>query len=100
VQFTLQNTDFALLGKALSNLGYASPETSSQGDLTFYRGREVVKVKGGDLTLLTLDPRRQNEEVNAIKRAYSTQVVLSQAKKFGWKLKERSPGKFMVQKAR
>lgn len=35
-----------------------------------------------------------------VKRAYSKQVVVSQAKRFGWNLKERVDGKLIIMKAR
>jgi KaiC/GvpD/RAD55 family RecA-like ATPase len=35
-----------------------------------------------------------------VKRAYSKQVVISQAKRFGWNLKERVDGKLIIMKAR
>jgi len=99
VKFSMKDTDFSLLRMGMLNLGYSTPESDSQGNLTFYRGYDKVRFKGDEVSM-TLDARKnQADEMNAIKRAYSTQVVMSQAKKFGWKLKEKSPGKFVVQKA-
>jgi len=41
---------------------------------------------------------RQNRDVNALKRAYSKQVVLSQAKRFGWGVKVENESQFVMMK--
>ena len=41
---------------------------------------------------------RGSVDVAEFKQAYSAQVVTSQAKKFGWNLKEVAPNKFEVMK--
>lgn len=41
-----------------------------------------------------------DEEVNEIKRAYSEQVVKSQAARFGWSVKKQQDGKLLVMKGK
>jgi hypothetical protein len=66
-----------LLAKAMQSIG--CPYFTYDG--------ERVRVAGKDVT--------QNE----IKVAYSRQVVMSQAQRFGWQFKQTGPNKFEVIKA-
>lgn len=47
----------------------------------------------------TVTVRGQSVDVADVKRAYSKQVVLTQAKRFGWTVKEQPDGKLQVLKA-
>jgi hypothetical protein len=98
VVFSIQNTDFALLKLAMQAVGFSSPEANYRGDLSFYRGVERAVFVDGKISLTLEASKSKDSEVCAIKRAYSTQVVYSQAKKYGWKLRETEPGKYVVQK--
>ena len=43
-------------------------------------------------------PERWNLDLNRVKQAYSAQVVMSQAKRFGWNLTRKSATEFEVQR--
>ena len=50
---------------------------------------------------LVIRGKRASDALTAsVKRAYSKQVVLSQAKRFGWAVKENAEGQLLIQKAR
>lgn len=99
VSFSLENTNIDLLSEAMKNLWYSSPIVSSTGVVTWYRGSERVTLENGKLTCVFPQDRTDEKTyVNCIKRAYSDAVVRHVAKRNGWKLKEKTPGKFVVQK--
>ncbi len=50
---------------------------------------------------LTIRGANASDSLTAsVKQAYSKQVILSQAKRFGWKVSEKENGQLMVQKQR
>lgn len=91
VEFKSENSDF--LKRALEALGYSVSEANGaiHGRKSYF---ESVIFENGSLTI------RSNSgiDANAIKRAYSREVVTFASKKFGWQLKENSENKFAVQK--
>ena len=90
-------TDGELLKKALSSLGF-QVQTNTIG-FTFVNSNtyEVGRFANGKFSFT-----QRSTEVNALKRAYSEQVVKSQVARFGWKLKEEKregkQAKFLVRK--
>lgn len=101
VKAELKNINHKLLKKALEAMGFTVNE--KDGYLTFYgvnsetgsyhRGtyqngvfREQIEVGQAPL------------EINAVKRAYSAQVVQSAANTFGWKLTKTSKHTYSAQK--
>jgi hypothetical protein len=78
-------TNRGLLDNALRELGF--PDYN------------VVTLKDGTLRVDVTGAYTGPEFTAKVKRAYSKQVVLSQAKRFGWQVKEQPNGKLLVQKA-
>lgn len=72
-----QNINEELLQLAMGELGY------SEYQYTFHAASGQITVDG-------------EIELNKVKRAYSRQVVLSQAKRFGWKIKETGEYQYEV----
>jgi hypothetical protein len=68
-----------LLAAAMKELGYKY--------YTYANGK--VTVSGGYVS---------GEELAKVKQMYSKQVVMSQAKKFGWQVKQVAPMKWEVQR--
>lgn len=81
VEFLAINTDIVLLAEALRSFGYSSVIVQDQV-LTFRteKGIGSFSKETGKLTLPV------SCDVNGIKRAYSVEVVKSQAHKHGWKI--------------
>lgn len=52
----------------------------------------------GEVTFTSRGTIDKGQETNAIKRAYSTQVVQSQARRFGWKTVTTGPNKLTVRR--
>jgi len=75
----LGKVDKDLLKLAMVELGF--------GLYTYSAVTGTLTVPGRDLDL------------NQVKREYSRQVVISQAKRFGWQFTEKAPGQFQVVKA-
>jgi hypothetical protein len=91
VSFSLSNTDVEILSTALENLGYKV--TMKKGVLHFTsQGYDYVEgtFENGQFNV-TLDARKKFD-IDAIKRAYSREVVRITAKRFGWTLSEESEG--------
>lgn len=84
VRLEAANSD--LLRKALESLGCTSVSASERGHITFYDSvGNYGSVQNGTMRIssssnLALDP-------NALKRAYSGEVVKATARKHGWQLK-------------
>lgn len=76
-----------LLQAALADMGL---RPFRQGDILRFGFSEWINIKTGQASLTT------TRNVNEIKRAYSRQVVMSQAKRFGWTLTETKPGQFQA----
>ncbi len=81
VEFLATSTDIPLLRDALQSLGYTVTGFRNQV-LGFRTGNEIASFNKatGQLTLPV------SCDVNAIKLAYSAQIVQSQAAKHGWKI--------------
>lgn len=80
-------TDGDLLYRALSEL---TLYPTRSGDMIFFGRNESFNTKTGELRI------RDAEKVAEIKRAYSAEIVKSQAKKYGWLLKETAPYQYQV----
>jgi len=80
IEFLPQSTDASLLTQALQARGFLVENTGTS--LRFSKDNRAgsYTVKTGRLALA------DTWDVNDIKRAYSEQVVESQARKFGWQL--------------
>jgi len=91
VTFSLENTNESLLIKAMENMGF-----THQGNMQFIKGQMNATFKDGQMTTQTYGSAKLDQA--ELKRQYSTEVVKFTARKFGWKLKEKSKGKFQVVK--
>jgi len=93
VTLVLKNANLDLLKKALEGLGYIVTKTS-QGlrFCTRYGPTFNYYSQTGEFNAENL------ESANAIKRAYTSQLVQNQASRFGWKVKTLSANKFQIQK--
>lgn len=87
----------------LSSLGKISPDLllAALNDLKLgavRRSAERIEFGYGESFDITTGQMRlaSNHDINEIKRAYSRQVVKSQAAKAGWLLKEIKPGQFQA----
>ena len=91
-----QKTDQALLVAALTTMGL-SPCVHSEG-ITFKDGAYIAAT--GEIQWRQTYWNRQNWDAKTaeIKRAYSAEVVKSQARRFGWQLKEVAPYQYEVMK--
>lgn len=81
VEFLATSTDLSLLAEAFRSLGYRY--VNVQRSLVTFRtfeGAGSFEKNTGKLTL------PESCDVDTIKRAYSEQVVQSQARKHGWKI--------------
>ena len=91
VSFNMR-TDRNLLHAALEQMG---ERPNLLGDtLTFRSGR--YNCATGQMTVTGYG--EESEKLNEIKRAYSAQVVQSQARRFGWTLKQTSKYEYQVLK--
>lgn len=90
VEFSHQ-TDPELLKKALGSLGFQTYKTQQGFAFTNQRTYETGRFENGKFSFT-----QRSTEVNALKRAYSEQVVRSQATRFGWKLKEEKGSKNQI----
>jgi len=101
VEAELKNINWKLLKKALEAMGFTV--NAKEGFLTFYgvhketgtyhvgtyqNGKFSEKVSGNN------DPL----EINAVKRAYSHQIIKSAASTFGWKLNKSGKHTYSAQK--
>lgn len=81
------NTDRKLLEAAFRELG--QPIYPSHSADFIMAGNGWVNVRTGESKLPV-------DVAEKIKAAYSRQVVLSQAKRYGWQMKETGPNKWQV----
>jgi len=91
VQFSA-NTDRNLLNAALEADGL-NPKLTG----------DIIKFNGGsyhcashEFTFSGLNQKQADEKVAKFKRGYSAQVVLSQAKRFGWQVKQTSQYEYEI----
>lgn len=86
--------DPKLLEQTLKDMGYSNAVYHETRNEIYFGigGRINVKTGASDLPLRT--------NVNEIKRNYSKTVLKTQAKRFGWQVKEQQDGTFEVVKAR
>ena len=81
VTVEIGQVDEHLLGLAMQSLNIPSYVYNKQAGTIDVRGRAASTV-----------------ELNQIKVAYSKQVVLAQAKRFGWQIKQTADNKFVINK--
>lgn len=77
-----------ILKRALETMGHRVTETAN--GLSWNYGRSSFV--NGRLTVSS------ESEVTSIKRAYGTETVKTQAKRFGWRIRELKDGQFEVTK--
>jgi hypothetical protein len=80
VEFLAKSTDTNLLADALRGLGFSVTQTPEG---LYFEKAGLSGSYASDSGRLQLD---ESWGGNELKRAYSTQVVESQARKFGWRL--------------
>jgi len=90
VKLVLTNANLDLLKKAIEGMGYV---VDRYGEKLFWRNGSYDKVKG-TLNLVG----GTEEQGNAIRRAYSTEVLKKNATKFGWQLKKVKENKYQLLK--
>lgn len=102
VELRLDATDLGLLKKALESLGYEANvgnKLVTFNDKTF-NVRGEYNITSGRLTAETIGNTRF--DLNAVKRAYSEQVVNQQAEQMGWEISwstnEQGEREFEVQR--
>jgi hypothetical protein len=99
VQWTEKNTDLGLLAAALKELGLMPNLGVDQKTIVFAGGTFRNGQFNFDSTLYSrVSAAQASEKVAEIKRAYSSQIVQSQAKKFGWQIKPLGKYKWEVTK--
>ena len=82
-----QGADIDILAAALEAEGWTVAVSSSRASLTARKGSSSVLYDGTQLTIQEGYGTKVDE--NTIRRAYSTQVVRTTAKKFGWKVSSK-----------
>lgn len=87
----LEKVDRDLLAKALEALGYTVTKHPN-GVLSFSNRYGSGYFAAGKLTF----DQDINLTENAVKQAYSTQVVQAAAKKFGWQVKNPAANQFVA----
>lgn len=89
VEFKMENTNVDLLQAALEGMGYT---VNKKGNTLSFRGSGYNYVNGTfrDGKIDVEFNAWQSFDVNAVKRAYSTEVVRAMGKRFGWQLKEKA----------
>ena len=85
IEFLAKSTDIGLLRKCLEAMGLK--DIAQVGELLIFRTLDGVGNYNKATGKLILP---QSFDVNAIKRAYSEQVVQSQAIKHGWRISWRT----------
>jgi len=85
VEFNLEHTDINLLKAALESLGF-NVRQPSNGRLVFYNSSSSGSFHDG---LLDTQSSFGEFDVNAVKRAYSEQIIKATSKRFGWDLKKK-----------
>lgn len=95
VQWDAKKTSVNLLVEALNELGeVAHVDTGITGRVQFRSG--WYNTQTGQMTLRQSSDGWLQE--SQVKRAYSAQVVKSQARRFGWALKETAPYQYQITK--
>ena len=89
-----KNTNEALMVKALRGLGM---NVRVDGKMIYLSNNytEYINLETGECAL---NPVRDPAFVNEIKRAYSKQVVVTQAKKFGWNIQKIAKDKYLTRR--
>ena len=97
VKFSMENTNIAMLKTALETLGYA---VQHKGETLSFTGSSPAGYVRGTFTNGQFSAEVRSSswqtgefDVNAVKRAYSIEVVKQTAKRFGWALKEQEAGR-------
>lgn len=97
VSVALAAADRELLFQALMALGWQPREAGGLIQV-YVPNVGAVTITGDKLNIRTYSylasEQKAEELANQIRRAYSVEVVKSQAKKFGWQLKQTSDNKF------
>ncbi len=88
------NTNPDLLKKALEELGYTVTKLGATLTFANYSKSHRGFFRNGELTITNGSGEAVDQ--NEIRRAYSAQVVMSAAKRFGWQVKQTSPTQFQV----
>lgn len=88
------NTDRNLL---LAALVAAGVKPVLKGDTMTFQGGSY-NCKNHEFTFQGLNQAKADERVKEFKRAYSGQVVLSQAKRFGWQVKQTGQYAYEIMK--
>lgn len=88
------NTNPKLLALALKSLGYSVRAVGKNLSFANYEAGRRGTFQDGELTVWT--SMGEAVDQNEIRRAYSAQVVMFAAKRFGWQVKQESPTKFQV----
>lgn len=83
----LENADPILLYKALYQLGIVQQENVTEAQA---RAAVAQCYDGQELRL------NRDVNPNRVKVAYSEQVVKKATSKYGWKLKQKAPGKYVA----
>jgi hypothetical protein len=91
VSVALGKVDMVLLEKAL-NVLYPNSVYRSGPEMIRFGINEYYDKQAQSLAVRTQD------QVAQIKRAYSAEVVKSQARKYGWTLKETAPFQYQITK--
>jgi hypothetical protein len=99
VQWNMERTDLGLLTGALNELGLMANLAYDRKSVVFAGGTFRNGQFNFDSTWTNrVTAAQASEKVAEIKRAYSGQIIQSQAKKFGWGLKKIGPFKYEVTK--
>jgi hypothetical protein len=89
VSVKLEKMEPELLMEALNERNLAPWR---QGDWIYFGRNEQYNVKTGVMNAA------QSRDINEIKRAYSVQIVKSQAEKYGWELEQVGEFEYEVRK--
>lgn len=85
------STDAALLAAALKGLGYTVTQIGKSLSFAKYEGDVITGTyANGRMTV------SGSVDQNAMKRAYSAEVVKAAAKRFGWQVKQTNEVQFQV----
>lgn len=101
VKFDQKSTDLNLLVAAL-NAQDANANARVQGNGIAFSGG-TYNASTGEFTFTSsyynkVSPAQAQKKVAALKQSYGAEVVKSQAKRFGWQLKEIAPFQYEVMK--
>jgi hypothetical protein len=91
VNFKMEVTNTDLLKSGLEGLGYRV--TVTQRGLSFSKAGEQGTFENGQFNATIQRSRYSNSEefdVNAVKRAYSKEIIKYTSKRFGWAMEEDS----------